>query len=501
MFHSRPDSLLYLPNEEHVLGYLKFSFKGTKREVFGMPIPGNLITADIQGSDPDSLAPKPTNTTKKSKPTAPKAALRPPVTKPAPSQQTESQPVPTKTQGKKHKKNLAQHTHEKKKATLIVISSIRLTKLVIYHLQRKYMFHSRPDSLLYLPNEEHVLGYLKFSFKGTKREVFGMPIPGNLITADIQGSDPDSLAPKPTNTTKKSKPTAPKAALRPPVTKLAPSQQTESQPVPTKTQGKKHTSSIPPMTTPIIDLTSRPESPNVHQPLQATATETTTPPIHPLPSQPQQSTTDSMLMKFIGELEHIIANLIQENKHLEERLDSHGAHLYTLENLDIPYQVRKSIDEIVIDAVDWAIQALLQNRFRDLPEADMKEILYKEYGKPTPTKLMKITRCYIRNAHIPKVNLQQDWWKRLEEERPATPEPAWSISLFDVPVPKNNWASDLASTYSPPPEDTPLAQNDDIAMFMDWFCKRQGITKLKPQDKEGPAFELFKVFHPNVIRL
>nr|GEX25808.1 hypothetical protein [Tanacetum cinerariifolium] len=29
-------------------GYLKFSAKGTKREVFGRPIPGSLITADLQ---------------------------------------------------------------------------------------------------------------------------------------------------------------------------------------------------------------------------------------------------------------------------------------------------------------------------------------------------------------------------------------------------------------------------------------------------------------------
>nr|GFB38655.1 hypothetical protein [Tanacetum cinerariifolium] len=34
------------------------------------------------------------------------------------------------------------------------------------------------------------------------------------------------------------------------------------------------TSAIPPMTTPVIDLTSRPDSPNVHRPLQATAIET-----------------------------------------------------------------------------------------------------------------------------------------------------------------------------------------------------------------------------------
>nr|GEX01825.1 ribonuclease H [Tanacetum cinerariifolium] len=29
-------------------GYLKFSAKGTKREVFGMPIPGSLITTDLR---------------------------------------------------------------------------------------------------------------------------------------------------------------------------------------------------------------------------------------------------------------------------------------------------------------------------------------------------------------------------------------------------------------------------------------------------------------------
>nr|GFC38821.1 hypothetical protein [Tanacetum cinerariifolium] len=68
----------------------------------------------------------------------------------------------------KDKKNLAQHTYGKKKATLIVIPGIRFTKLIIYYLQRKHKFYPRPDSLLHLPNEEPVLGYLKFSAKGTK---------------------------------------------------------------------------------------------------------------------------------------------------------------------------------------------------------------------------------------------------------------------------------------------------------------------------------------------
>nr|GEY01269.1 copia protein [Tanacetum cinerariifolium] len=115
--------------------------------------------------------------------------------------------------------NIAQHTHGKKKATFIVILSVRFTKLIIYYLQSKHKFHSRPDSPLHLPNEEPVLRYLKFSAKGTKREVFRMPIRNKLITADIQakqyckeylekaakhqryfadekGSDPDSPVPK-----------------------------------------------------------------------------------------------------------------------------------------------------------------------------------------------------------------------------------------------------------------------------------------------------------------
>ncbi|GKE96697.1 hypothetical protein Tco_1581552 [Tanacetum coccineum] len=63
---------------------------------------------------------------------------------------------------------------------------------------------------------------------------------------------------------------------------------------------------------------------------------------------------------------------------LEERLDKHGSRLYKLENLNIPYQVSKAVDEIVTHAIDWAMQAPLRARFRDLPTVDMKEILQQQ---------------------------------------------------------------------------------------------------------------------------
>ncbi|GJR94954.1 hypothetical protein Tco_0267128 [Tanacetum coccineum] len=263
------------------------------------------------------------------------------------------------------------------------------------------------------------------------------------------------------------------------------------------------------MTTPVIDLiVSQPVSTTVQAPLPTSTTtvttiKTTTSLLPPL-TQPQQGSSDSILIQYISELEQYMADLLQDNLALEERLDKHGSRLYKLENLDIPHQVSKAVDEIVTDAVDWAIQAPLGDRFRDLPEADMKEILHYRITK----KEEKETRVHssddedIRNDHIPKVNLKQDWWKPLsEEDRPATPEPAWSIPSSDLPVLMNNWASALASTYAPPPENSLLAQTGDMAIFMDWFCKKQGITKLTQKDLEGPAFEIVKVFHPNVIHL
>ncbi|GKF04823.1 hypothetical protein Tco_0035491, partial [Tanacetum coccineum] len=140
------------------------------------------------------------------------------------------------------------------------------------------------------------------------------------------------------------------------------------------------TSSVPLMTTPVIDLTmSQRVSITVQAPLRtSTATVTaiiTTTFLPPPPPQPQQSTADPILVRRIGILEQHMADLLQDNLALGERLDKHGTRLYNLEKLDIPHKVSQAVDEIVTDAVDWAMHAPLRARFRDLPTVDMKEIL------------------------------------------------------------------------------------------------------------------------------
>ncbi|GJX25820.1 hypothetical protein Tco_0232116 [Tanacetum coccineum] len=108
----------------------------------------------------------------------------------------------------------------------------------------------------------------------------------------------------------------------------------------------------------------------------------------------------------------------------------------------------------------------------------------------------------IGSRHIPKVPQNQAWFKPLsEEDRPATPKPAWSIPSSSLPVPINNWASALASSYKSPAENSLLSQTGDIGVFIDWFCKKQEITELTPEHLEGPAYEVVKAFHPDVIHL
>ncbi|GKG39544.1 hypothetical protein Tco_0463689, partial [Tanacetum coccineum] len=83
------------------------------------------------------------------------------------------------------------------------------------------------------------------------------------------------------------------------------------------------TSLVPPMATPVIDLTvSHPFSTIVHAPLSTsiatTTTITTKTSLPPPPPQPQQSSLDPILLQRIGELEQHIADLIQSNLALEE---------------------------------------------------------------------------------------------------------------------------------------------------------------------------------------
>nr|GEX39871.1 hypothetical protein [Tanacetum cinerariifolium] len=167
-----------------------------------------------------------------------------------------------------------------------------------------------------------------------------------------------------------------------------------------------------------------------------------------------------------------MVNLLQYNLALEERLDKHGSRLYNLENHNIPYQVSKAVDEIVTDAVDWAMQALLRAHFNDLSAVDMKEILHQQ---------MFTDKSY--EAHEDHKNLFDALQKSLERDYSNQ-----LLSDLEEACHKKRKRRELPTTpFGPPPSQPPPPPPP------------AGTSGA--QDFEGLAYEVVKAFYLDVIHL
>nr|GEU56965.1 copia protein [Tanacetum cinerariifolium] len=450
MFHPRPDSPLHLPNEEPVLGYLKFSAKGTKREVFGILIPGSLITADIQEASyyQEYLA----NVAKHR--SLYSGYISTTCTHISNNQTTgkEAQ-AGHKTSNKPPKAKKSKYGFIGKKRSLKSVAALEAKDVLAMEPQvaaedadlQKALEEStkttyapprgpllpvvirEPESGKYQPlpevpgkgkekvtEEQSERKESEKGMSGTNEGSQGKgegqagpdlgaqaegqtgsdvgtqdegqagsnpdetsegqarPDPGNAgaevqsilspmvhAGSDCEHIDLDAADVPPQPSTEQLDEGFTATAYPKVQDNLKPAVEEQVFDKPLKADNDKTTaetevesivsvtiqqdmSLIPPMTSPIINLTLRPKYPKVHQQFNATTIETTTTTTLPLPLAQQQSTAEAMMIKRIGELEHIIANLIQVNKEMQERLDKHVAHLYTLEQLDSPQQVSKA---------------------------------------------------------------------------------------------------------------------------------------------------------------
>nr|GEV55501.1 retrovirus-related Pol polyprotein from transposon TNT 1-94 [Tanacetum cinerariifolium]GEV56445.1 retrovirus-related Pol polyprotein from transposon TNT 1-94 [Tanacetum cinerariifolium] len=68
------------------------------------------------------------------------------------------------------------------------INELGYPKLIIYYLGSRHRIHRRPESPIHVTGDDFTLGNLKFVPKGEKDEVFGKPVPKELIIESIQTS-------------------------------------------------------------------------------------------------------------------------------------------------------------------------------------------------------------------------------------------------------------------------------------------------------------------------
>nr|GEU63874.1 hypothetical protein [Tanacetum cinerariifolium] len=183
-----------------------------------------------------------------------------------------------------------------------------------------------------------------------------------------------------------------------------------------------------------------------------------------------------------------------------------------------PILVKRIVDEIVIDAVNWAMQAPLRARFSDLPAVDIKEILQQRMFKD---KSYEAHEDHKNLYDALQKSLERDYSNQLlsdlEEARqkkrnrralgssqfpPPPPHPSTSTSgsaqqqgskTLNV---ENNWATALVLAYKTPAENSLLAKTRDMTNFLN--CKGSSpalsISKMKAASYPDFGLELRKFY-------
>ncbi|GJR38074.1 retrovirus-related pol polyprotein from transposon TNT 1-94 [Tanacetum coccineum] len=250
---------------------------------------------------------------------------------------------------------------------------------------------------------------------------------------------------------------------------------------------------VPPLLTPVIDLSPpKPASSTTQAPIFTVTTTTTTTPL--LPPLQQQSITES------------------------------ESRVYTLELRDLPHKINELVYENVKEAVQIALQAPIRDRFRDFSEEYMKErdefLAEKDKSRkrrrddqdppphPPDSDQGKRRRhdAGASGSSQPQTPQSSAWKKSDTRDAPSSSSKQQFEDTDSAHLPKTKkrpecWANALATTYQALAENSLLENTEDMRMFMNWYCQNMGKTKLTQAYLEGQAYEVVKPFYPNVVHL
>nr|GEX06732.1 ribonuclease H-like domain, reverse transcriptase, RNA-dependent DNA polymerase [Tanacetum cinerariifolium] len=232
---------------------------------------------------------------------------------------------------------------------------------------------------------------------------------------------------------------------------------------------------VPPLSTPIIDLTPpKPVSTPIQEPICTTTTTTTTLP--PPPPLLPHSTTDSDLSNRVTALEKRSADFEQKHQIQDKTMKAIASRVYKLEHHDLYSKIDKQVNEVVKEAVRNALQASLYECFRDLSGFQMKEILHDQMFKSGSYKShLNHTTLY----EALEVSMQRDNNDELHEALATSRKRCQASSSSSKKKP----TSPLPVNDDPIPDDMHLSESEDtgashlpkIKTRLDW---------LKPLPKE-----------------
>nr|GEW71295.1 hypothetical protein [Tanacetum cinerariifolium] len=294
--------------------------------------------------------------------------------------------------------NAVSPTKKGKKTKPHVIPYSRFTKIIIYYLGRHHNIHQRSGSPLNLAEDDLSLGNLKFVPKGemvAKHE--------QRIAAEKEGGKkktaPKADKPMKPAPAKQAKPaTAKQPKLKPTVvldegqSGSDPGKTLESRTLPDDDKMDEDQAESDPVKShvalsglnpkPMHDdfvatVYTKPTTFPLPESFTVVTTKTTTTTLSLPPPPQQQSIIDSELAAFITALEKKFSDFEQKIQTLDNATQNLGSRVFTMELQDLPHKINQTVNKVVKEAVHIALQASLRDRFRELPKADMNQILHQ----------------------------------------------------------------------------------------------------------------------------
>ncbi|GJY20469.1 hypothetical protein Tco_0393035, partial [Tanacetum coccineum] len=126
-----------------------------------------------------------------------------------------------------------------------------------------------------------------------------------------------------------------------------------------------------------------------------------------------------------------------KSKTLDNTTQNLRSRVFTLELRDLPHKINQTVNEVVKEVVHEAFQAPLRDRFKELPEADMKEILHQQMFEsgtykslPEHVALYEVLEASMEHENRDKFLAKKDKSRkrRHDDQDPPPPPPDLDLS-------------------------------------------------------------------------
>ncbi|GKD93727.1 hypothetical protein Tco_1373564 [Tanacetum coccineum] len=161
---------------------------------------------------------------------------------------------------------------------------------------------------------------------------------------------------------------------------------------------------------------------------------------------------------------------------LDNTTQNLGSRVFALELQDLPHKINQTVNEVVKEVVHVALQSPLRDRFKEMPKADMKEIIHQRMFKsgtykslPEHVALYEAPEVSMERANIDEFLAENDKSRkrRRDDQDPPPPPPDSDLSK------KKRHESEASGSSQPPAPQSSVWKTSDTREAPSSSSKKQ----------------------------